>query len=205
MAKKKIKLSPGDKLSIFIASIALISAIFTTYIQFFHKTTEFRIGDVTLVQTQDSLTKQLNISVLLINTGTNPVAYNQWNTFLSADGSLPNGQCFTGSIGSQDDYELYFFGCGSISEIIIEPNTVEFVKLKLEINNNDLAEYMKLNQGTISTGQMPFIDVGMKMTFIDSNGKIKSKEIIFGAVYYNDFGSGFKSYVPSLAKELKIY
>ena len=205
MAKKKIKLSPGDKLSIFIASIALISAIFTTYIQFFHKTTEFRIGDVTLVQTQDSLTKQLDISVLLINTGTNPVAYNQWNTFLSADGSLPNGQCHTGSIGSASLPELYFSGCISRSETIIEANAVEFVKLKLEISNDDLAEYMKLNQGTISAGPTPFIDIGIKMTFIDSNGKIKTKEIIFGAVYYNGFGAGWKSYVPSLAKELKIY
>ena len=83
MTKKKIILSPGDKLSIFIASIALISAIFTTYIQFFHKTTAFRIGTINMEQTNDSLTKQLDISVLLINTGTNPVAYDTWNTFLS--------------------------------------------------------------------------------------------------------------------------
>ena len=200
----KIKLSPGDKLSIFIASIALISAIFTTYIQFFHKTTEFRIGNVTLNQTSDSLTIQLNISVLLINTGTNPVAYNQWSTFLSADGSLPNGQCYTGSIDSSP-HGFYFSNCSSISETIIEPNTVEFVKLKLEISKDDLAEYKKLNQGTISAGQTPFIDVGIKMSFIDSNGEKKSKEIIFGAIYYNYYGgSGYQSHLKS-AKEFKIY
>jgi hypothetical protein len=204
MAKKKIKLSPGDKLSIFIASIALISAIFTTYIQFFHKTTEFRIGNVTIAQTADSLTIQSNISVLLINTGTNPVAYNAWNTFLSADGSLPNGQCYTGSIDATWLPGFYFSSCTSTSETIIEPNTVEFVKLKLEISKDDLAEYKKLNQGTISAGQTPFIDVGIKMSFIDSNGKKKSKEIIFGAVYYNGYGHGFKYYVKP-AKEFKIY
>ncbi len=202
MAKKKIKLSPGDKLSIFIASIALISAIFTTYIQFFHKTTEFRIGTINLVQTKDSLTKQLNISVLLINTGTNPVAYNKWNTFLSADESLPQGSCYNGSISSENT-GFYMSGCSSRSEIIIEPNTVEFVKLKLVISNDDLAEYIKLNQGKIS-GPTPYINVGMRMTFIDSNGKIKAKEIIFGAVYYNDYGSGYKSYIKP-TKELKIY
>ena len=206
MARKKIRLSPGDKLSIFIASIALISAIFTTYIQFFHKTTEFRIGTITLDQTTDSLTKQLNINALLINTGTNPVAYIQWSTFLSADESLPKGTCFGGNIvmeGNEFD-GFYMYGCNTRSEIIIEPNTVEFVKLKLEISNDDLAKYIKLNQTNIS-GSAPLINVGVSMKFIDSNGKIKSKEIIFGAVYYNGFGAGFKSYVPSLAKELKIY
>jgi len=205
MAKKKFKLSAGDKLSIFIASIALMSAIFTTYIQFFHKTTEFRIGNVTLAQTRDSLTIQLNISVLLINTGTNPVAYNEWQTFLSADGSLPNGQCYVGNIDSTPNPEFYFSSCKSISETIIEPNTVEFVKLKLEISNDDLAKYKKLNQGSITADLNPFIDVGIWMSFIDSNGKIKSKEIIFGAVYHTGLSYGFKSYVPSIAKELKIY
>ncbi|MDB9961033.1 hypothetical protein OAD62_02975 [Oceanihabitans sp.] len=203
MAKKKLKLSPGDKLSIFIASIALISAIFTTYIQFFHKTTEFRIGTINLVKTNDSLSKQLNISMLLINTGTNPVAYNTWNTFLSADESLPKGSCYTGSIGSQNN-GFYMFGCSSRSEIIIEPNTVEFVNLKLVISNDDLAEYMKLNQIKISD-PTPYINVGARMTFIDSNGEIKSKEIIFGAVYYNDSGgSGHRIYVKP-TKEFKIY
>jgi len=204
MAKKIFKLSSGDKLSIFIASIALISAIFTSYIQFFHKTTEFRIGNVTLNQTSDSLTIQLNISVLLINTGTNPVAYNQWSTFLSADGSLPNGQCYTGSIDSSP-HGFYFSNCSSISETIIEPNTVEFVKLKLEISKDDLAEYKKLNQDMISAGPNPFLDVGIRMSFIDSNGEIKSKEIIFGAVYHTNMGSGYKSYVHFIAKDLKIY
>jgi len=202
MTKKKIILSPGDKLSIFIASIALISAIFTTYIQFFHKTTAFRIGTINMEQTNDSLTKQLDISVLLINTGTNPVAYDTWNTFLSADESLP-GYCYTGSIDSQNN-GFYMSGCSSRSEIIIEPNTVEFVSLKLVISNEDLAEYIKFNQINISD-PTPYINVGVKMTFIDSNGKIKSKEIIFGAVYYNDSGGrGNKVYAKS-AKEFKIY
>ena len=64
MTKQKVILSPGDRLSIFIASIALISAIFTTYIQFFHKTTEFRIGSIDLLLTKDSLNKQLDILFL---------------------------------------------------------------------------------------------------------------------------------------------
>ena len=204
--KKIFKLSAGDKLSILIASIALMSAIFTTYIQFFHKTTEFRIGTITLDQTSDSLTKQLNISALLINTGTNPVAYNKWNTFLSADGSLPKGACLEGynDMESSEYVGLYMYGCGTTSETIIEPNTVEFVSLKLVISNEDLAEYIKFNQINISD-PTPYINVGVKMTFIDSNGKIKSKEIIFGAIYYNYYGgSGYQSHLKS-AKEFKIY
>jgi hypothetical protein len=202
MAKKKIKFSPGDRLSIFIASIALISAIFTTYIQFFHKTTEFRIGSVDLVQTKDSLTKQLDINVLLINTGTNPVAYNKWYTFLSVDESLTQGACFNGRVSSQSP-GIYTSNCSSRSEIIIEPNTVEFVNLELVISNIDFTEYMKLNKEKLS-GQTPYINIGMSMTFIDSYGKKVTKEIIFGAVYYNDYGSGYISYVKT-AKELKIY
>jgi len=210
MAKKKIKLSPGDKLSILIASIALISAIFTTYIQFFHKKTEFRIGTITLAPTSDSLTKQINISALLINTGTNPVAYNQWNTFLSADESLPKGICFDPNIEMEGhEYDgFYMYGCNTISEIIIEPNTVEFVKLKLEISNDNLANYIKINQETIyarSIDSIPLINVGVSMKFIDSNGKIKSKEIIFGYVYYNYHGSTGWTIYPKTAKEFKIY
>jgi len=207
MMKKIFKLSAGDKLSILIASIALMSAIFTTYIQFFHKTTEFRIGTITLDQTSDSLTKQLNISALLINTGTNPVAYNKWNTFLSADGSLPKGACLEGynDMESSEYVGLYMYGCGTTSETIIEPNTVEFVKLKLEISNDDLAKYTALQLGDIPADSIPFINVGVSMNFIDSNGKIKSKEIIFGAIYYNYYGgSGYQSHLKS-AKEFKIY
>lgn len=123
MVKKKFKLSAGDKLSIFIASIALISAIFTTYIQFFHKTTEFRIGSVDFSNTKDSLNKQIDISILLINTGTNPVAFPEWYTYLSSDESLTEGVCYGNSINPQNT-GLYTFGCSSRSKTIIEPNTV---------------------------------------------------------------------------------
>ena len=203
MAKKKIKLSPGDKLSIFIASIALISAIFTTYIQFFHKTTEFRIGDFDFTHTKDSLNKQFEINLLLINTGTNPVAFSEWYTFLSVDGSMTNGACHVNNI-DPGNTNIYTFGCSTRSNIIIEPNTLEYTDLKLQISNEKFAEYIKLNQRNESN-EPPFINVGVSMNFIDSNGKIKSKEIIFGAIYYNYYGgSGYQSHLKS-AKEFKIY
>ena len=202
MAKKKIKLSAGDKLSIFIASIALISAIFTTYIQFFHKATEFRIGSVDFSNAKDSLNTQLDISVLLINTGTNPVAFPEWYTFLSSDESLTEGVCYGNSINPQNT-GLYTYGCSSIINIIIEPNTVEFVDLKLKISNDILAEYIELNQGNESD-EIPFINVGIWMTFIDSNGKKVKKEIIIGAVQYSDYSYANRIDVKS-QKELKIY
>ena len=202
MAKTKFKLSAGDKLSIFIASIALVSAIFTTYIQFFHKTTEFRIGSIDFSQTKDSLNKQLDISVLLINTGTNPVAFSESYTFLSADGSLTEGICYGSNINIQNDV-LYTFGCSSRSKIIIEPNTVEFVDLKLIISNENLAEYIELNQGSESD-EIPYINVGMRMTLIDSNGTEVKKELIFGAFQYTDYSFTGRKYIKSM-KELKVY
>jgi hypothetical protein len=202
MANNKIKLSAGDKLSIFIASIALISAIFTTYIQFFHKSTEFRIGSIDFLQTQDSLNKELDISVLLINTGTNPVAFSEWFTFLSADESLTKGVCYGNDINPKNN-GLYTFGCSSRSKIIIEPNTVEFVDLKLIISNEIYDEFIALNQGSESE-EMPYVNVGIWMTFIDSNGKEVVKEIIVAAVQYSAYSMASKSYKRS-PKELIVY
>ena len=202
MTKEKITLSPGDKLSIFIASIALISAIFTTYIQFFHKTTEFRIGSVDFSHTQDSLNKQLDINVLLINTGTNPVAYPEWSTFLSANKSLTEGACYYGGFNSANK-AVYTYGCSSRSKIIIEPNTVEFVDLKLRISNDDLAEFIALNRENESD-EIPYIHVGIKMHFVDSNGAKVIKELIIGAIQYTANSTLSKSDGNS-PKELEVY
>jgi len=202
MAKKKIKLSPGDKLSIFIASIALISAIFTTYIQFFHKTTEFRIGDFDFTHTKDSLNKQLDISVLLINTGTNPVAFSEWYTFFSVDGSMTDGACHNNNI-DPGNTSLYTSSCFTRSNIIIEPNTLEYADLKLQISNEKFAEYVKLNQRNESN-EPPFIKVGVKMYLIDSNGKGVYKEIIIGAIQFAEYSTVARKYDKS-QKELKVY
>ena len=204
MTKQKVILSPGDRLSIFIASIALISAIFTTYIQFFHKTTEFRIGSVDFSNTKDSLNTQLDISVLLINTGTNPVAFPEWSTFLSSDESLTEGVCYEGNGQlNPNNTGLYTYGCSSRSNIIIETNTVEFVELKLKISNDTLTEFIALNPGN-ETDETPFINVGIRMKFIDSNGKKVIKEFIIGAVQYTDYSFASRIDVKS-QKELKVY
>ena len=202
MVKKKIKLSAGDKLSIFIASIALISAIFTTYIQFFHKATEFRIGSVDFSNAKDSLNTQLDISVLLINTGTNPVAFSEWYTFLSIDESMTDGACHNNNI-NPGNTGIYTFGCSSRSNIIIEPNTLEYADLKLQISSENFAEYIKLNQRNESN-EPPFINVGIRMYFIDSNGKGVHKEIIIGAIQYAEYSTASRKYVKS-QKELKVY
>ena len=202
MTNKKIKLSAGDQLSIFIASIALVSAIFTTYIQFFHKTTEFRIGSIDFTQSKDSLNKQFDISVLLINTGSNPVAFPEWYTFLSADESVTEGICYNNNINPQNN-GLYTFGCSSKSKIIIEPNTVEFVDLRLMISNENWAELIDLNQGSESE-EIPYLNIGTRMTFIDSNGKKVEKEIIFGAAQFTDYSYASKSF-KRLPKELIVY
>jgi|GEM_PF-6727184 len=203
MAKKKIKLSPGDKLSIFIASIALISAIFTTYFQFFHRTTEFRIGNVDYSNRRDSLKAELDISVLLINTGTNPVAFPEWYTFFSADGSFTEGVCYGNGLLNPLNTKIYTWGCSSKSNRIIEPNTLEFVNIKLEISNDILEEYLEVNQGS-ETDEAPFIKIGVRMYFIDSNGQKAIKEFIIGAIQYTDnsISSRMNELLP---KELKIY
>ena len=202
MERKKLRLSAGDKLSIFIASIALISAIFTTYIQFFHKTTEFRISDVDFSRTEDSLNKQFEINLLLINTGTNPVAFSEWYTFFSVDGSMTDGACHNNNI-DPGNTSLYTSSCFTRSNIIIEPNTLEYTDLKLQISNEKFAEYIKLNQRNESEGP-PFIDIGIEMNFIDSNGKGVNKEIIIGAIRYSENSVSTEVYDIS-QKELKVY
>jgi len=200
---KNIKLSAGDKLSIFIASVALISAIFTTYFQFFHRTTEFRIGSFDFSNTRDSLNTQLDISVLLINTGTNPVAFPDWNSFFSTDESLTEGVCYGNGLLNPQNTKVYTWGCSTMSKKIIEPNTVEFVDLQLKISNDVLAEYIEVNQGS-ETEEAPFLNVGIKMSFIDSNGKKAIKEFILGAIQYTDYSTLIQTEVKS-QKELKIY
>ena len=69
MAKAKFVLSPADKLSILIATIALISTFFTIYIQFFYRTTNLQVGSISIAQAQDSLSKSLDIDVLFLNSG----------------------------------------------------------------------------------------------------------------------------------------
>ena len=202
MSKKKIKLSPGDKLSIFIASIALISAIFTTYIQFFHKTTDLRIGSIDFSTANDSLSKQVDINILLLNTGTNPVALTEWYSFLSANESLTKGICYNNNI-NPDNTAIYTYGCGSNINEIIEPNVVEFIDLHLQISSNKLAEYIEVNSEGESDDS-PYLNVGINMQFVDSNGKRVVKEITIGEIQFNDYGSSATMYRKK-PKELIIY
>jgi len=202
MAKKKIKLSPGDKLSIFIASIALVSAIFTTYIQFFYKTTDLRIGSIDLQSVNDTLSKQVDINILLLNTGTNPIAFTKWYSFLSANESLTNGTCYNNNI-IPNNTALYTYGCGSNINEVIEPNFVDFIDLYLTIDNSILIEYIEKN-GVEKNDEKPYLNLGVYLEFVDSNGKKVDKEIILGDVQFNDFGTSISTYNRD-PKELKIY
>jgi hypothetical protein len=202
MAKKKIKLSPGDKLSIFIASIALITAIFTTYIQFFHKTTDLRIGNIDFSTVSDTLSKQVDINILLLNAGTNPVALTEWYSFLSANESLTKGICYNNNINPQNT-AIYTYGCGSNINEIIEPNIVEFIDLNLEISNSKLAEYVENNK-EVESDESPYLNVGIHLSFVDSNGKKVSKEIIIGDLQFNENSTTATTYIKK-PKELIIY
>ena len=146
MAKAKFVLSPADKLSILIATIALISTFFTIYIQFFYRTTNLQVGSISIAQAQDSLSKSLDIDVLFLNSGTNPVAFTKWHSFLSADKSLTKGTCYSNMINLENT-ALYSYGCDTNINEVIEPNTAEFVKLNLVINKNILHKYIELNTG----------------------------------------------------------
>ena len=75
--------------------------------------------------------------------------------------------------------------------------------LKLIISNENLAEYIELNQGSESD-EIPYINVGMRMTLIDSNGTEVKKELIFGAFQYTDYSFTGRKYIKSM-KELKVY
>lgn len=115
---------------------------------------------------------------------------------------MTEGICYNNNINPQNN-GLYTFGCSSRSKIIIEPNTVEFVDLKLIISNENLAEFIASNQGSESE-EIPYINVGTRMTFIDSNGKEVKNEIIFGAVQFTDYSYTSKSFKKS-PKELIVY
>ena len=202
MFKMKIKLSPGDKLSIFIASIALISAIFTTYIQFFHKTTDLRIGNIDFTHISDTLSKQVDINILLLNTGTNPVALTEWYSFLSANESLTKGTCYGNNI-NVGNAALYTYGCGSNINEIIEPNDVEFIDLHLAISNIKLSEYIENNEDN-ETNDSPYLKLGIYLKFVDSNGKKTAKELIIGDIQFND-NSTLTRFYNLDSKELTIY
>lgn len=203
MTKMKFKLSPGDKLSIFIATVALFSTIFTTYIQFFHKTTDLQIGNIDLTaNTTDSLNQNLDINILLLNTGENPVALTEWYTFLSADESLPKGACYNNNINRENN-ALYTFGCGTNINQIIEPNMVEFIDLGLTISNIKLSEYIEINSKR-DNNESPYLNVGMHLTFVDSNGKKVAKEMILGDVQFFEKASIITMFNKN-QKELKIY
>jgi hypothetical protein len=202
MSNRKINLSSGDKLSIFIASIALISALFTTYIQFFHKTTAFRIGHFDFLHSEDSLSQHVDINILLMNTGTNPVALTEWNSFLSANESLTNGTCYYDNINLGNS-ALYTYGCRSHINEIIEPNVVEFIDLHLAISNIKLSDYMELNEDD-ETNDSPQFRLGVYLKFVDSNGKKVDKELIIGDIQFND-KSTLSRYFILDQKELTIY
>lgn len=183
----KINLSPGDKLSILIASIALISAIFTTFIQFFYHTTELRIGSINVANSQDSLRHQLDFDILLLNTGTNPVAMTSYFTFFSANESLPNGVCYNNNV-DVNNTAVYTYGCGSKLNQVIEPNVVEFIELTLAIHKTKLAEYVKKNV-VEPTDESPSLNFGVHLRFVDSEGTRVSKELVIGEIQYTDDGT----------------
>lgn len=186
MSQKEFKLSPGDKVSIVIASIALLSAIFTTYIQFFYESSSMRIGSIDYTASSDSLSREMDFNLLLLNTGTNPIAVTSWFSFFSADGSLPESTCYKNSM-NPNQTAIYTYGCGSKLNQIIEPNVVEFIALELAITNLKLAALIEKNFDS-SKDEEPYLNFGLHMTFVDSEGISATKEIIFGVVQFNEQG-----------------
>lgn len=75
--------------------------------------------------------------------------------------------------------------------------------LKLIISNENLAKFLEVNQRSESD-ETPYINVGIMMNFIDSNGKEVKKEFIIGAVQYTDNSYGSITYEIT-QKELTVY
>jgi len=184
MGKNNFKLSPADKVSIIIATIALISAMFTTYIQFFYETTDLRIGDIDFKASKDSVGQKVNINILLLNTGTNSTAIIDWYSFLSKDGSLTNGTCYNNEINTLNS-NLYTYGCRSDINEIIQPNSVKFIDLYLEITHEKLEQFIAEH----SQNEAPFLNLGLRVNFADSDGELVSKEILIGDIQFNETGA----------------
>ena len=202
MSKTKFVLSPADKLSILIATIALISTLFTIYIQFFYRVTNLQIGSTTLTSSQDTLSRQLDIDVLLLNSGTNPVAVTGWYSFLSADRSLTGGTCYN-NIFNLENTALYTYGCGSDINEVIAPNNVQFIDLELVINIEMLDKFSRLNTSGNSEAN-PYFSVGIHMSFVDSSGLKVDREFIIGMVQFLDDRSVVASFNND-SKNMIIY
>lgn len=202
MSKTKFVLSPADKLSILIATIALISTLFTIYIQFFYRVTNLQIGSTTLTSSQDTLSRQLDIDVLLLNSGTNPVAVTGWYSFLSADRSLTGGTCYN-NIFNLENTALYTYGCGSDINEVIAPNNVQFIDLELVINIEMLDKFSRLNTSDNSEAN-PYFSVGIHMSFVDSSGQKVDREFIIGMVQFLDDRSVVASFNND-SKNMIIY
>lgn len=202
MVKKKTKLSLRDWLSISFSLIALILSTLSIYIQFFYEKTNLQVGDVYLSSFRDindTTYSKINVRLLLLNTGTNPVAFTQWASFLSADGSLPNGAYFNKNI-SYVNPSIYTNIGENIDEIIAS-NSVKYSDLNLFISNDKLYNFIKTNENDLD-GKNPYLHLGIKITFVDSNGKHTTKEIIIGDVQFNIKHIMLRNTQP---KELKIY
>ncbi|PQJ79100.1 hypothetical protein [Polaribacter porphyrae] len=203
MKKNKIIVS-SDKFSIFIASMALIATVFTTYIQFFHKNTNFSIGDINSTLSQnDSLNTTFDIEILFLNTGKNPVAIKKWSTFLSSDKSKPQGVCYSNSIFPTNN-SLFTFSCNSNINKIVEPNTLNFIKLNLNIDKNQLKKYAKTNN--VNTEENKFeVYLGVVLKFIDSQGKKITNELIIRKITFFKSNNILQEDIKIEKDELKIY
>lgn len=180
MAKKKNK-SEG-KSSIVLSIIALLISSISIYIQFFYETTNLQIGSIHLSDVSDTTfkSKRININLLLLNTGTNPIAFTEWYSFLSTDKSLPNNSYSFDNIIPNNT--AIYTCCHSNINTIIKPNTAEFVDLNISIKDEKLYEYLENNEND----KNPYLNLGVHITFVDSNGKKVTKELIVGASQFNN-------------------
>ncbi len=192
--KEKKKNKRDSKANInwsFILSIfALLISFITLYMQYYYEKTSLQIGNIHLSDISDTLyeNRTVNIKLLLLNTGTNPIAFTESYSFISTNESLPNNRYYDSNILPNNS--AIYTCCYSNINKVVEPNSVQFIDLNLTIKKENLDQYITLNK----LDQRNYLNIGLHLIFVDSNGEKIIKELVVGKTQFNNKHTIFKEY-----------
>ncbi len=194
------KISKIDVLTLIIAFVALLTSISSIYFQFFRNSTEFSAKFTGTGVAKIDDTFDLEISLLFLNTGNTEVALISGFSYLSADNTIPNGS-FSGSRENLDEIKKKWLtqSIDMESSILIGPGNIGNEIFKLNISKHELLEFLKQNFDVWALEEVEF-KVGTALNFIDSKGKLKTKNITPSVVSlkYNVIGDSLRFYGKSI-------
>lgn len=165
--------------SLAIAIVAIILSGFSTWEQFFHRSSSLQavVQGVSL----DTRTEppQLRLGVLIMNASETPGVLRRAHLFLSADGSTPGGA------HSSDPNETFWWGETLADPIVVGENSIRQVDLVLDLDSARLERFQQL------TGVDPRSDswpIGVVFISMDIEGGGHIDQVIVGEMRADGLG-----------------